>query len=204
MITSEIDICNMALDFCNCRNITSLEEGTKESKKCSAWYDIVRKSLLTNLNASFAIKRAKLVEDANYIEVFGYKKAYSLPRDVLQVLNVNDPLGDELYQVEADNRLYCNDDIKDVYIRYLADIKDVTKFDSDFVELLALKLAEKICVSLTEDEAKSNWIKQLAQQKYIETSTKYGNDNRVVVINVPRYRMAKINAELPRSNYRIR
>jgi hypothetical protein len=132
MITSEIDICNMALDFCNCRNITSLEEGTKESKKCSAWYDIVRKSLLTNLNASFAIKRAKLVEDANYIEVFGYKKAYSLPRDVLQVLNVNDPLGDELYQVEADNRLYCNDDIKDVYIRYLADIKDVTKFDSDF------------------------------------------------------------------------
>lgn len=204
MITSEIDICNMALDFCNCRNITSLEEDTKESRKCSAWYDIVRKSLLTNLNASFAIKRAKLVEDANYVEVFGYKKAYSLPRDVLQVLNINDPLGDELYQIEADNRLYCNDDIKDVYIRYLADIKDVTKFDSDFVELLALKLAEKICVSLTEDEAKSNWIKQLAQQKYIETSTKYGNDNRVVVINVPRYRMAKINAELPRSNYRIR
>ena len=194
----------MALDFCNCRNITSLEEDTKESRKCSAWYDIVRKSLLTNLNASFAIKRAKLVEDANYVEVFGYKKAYSLPRDVLQVLNINDPLGDELYQIEADNRLYCNDDIKDVYIRYLADIKDVTKFDSDFVELLALKLAEKICVSLTEDEAKSNWIKQLAQQKYIETSTKYGNDNRVVVINVPRYRMAKINAELPRSNYRIR
>lgn len=204
MITSEIDICNMALDFCNCRNITSLEEDTKESRKCSAWYDIVRKSLLTNLNASFAIKRAKLVEDANYVEVFGYKKAYSLPRDVLQVLNINDPLGDELYQIEADNRLYCNDDIKDVYIRYLADIKDVTKFDSDFVELLALKLAEKICVSLTEDEAKSNWIKQLAQQKYVETSTKYGNDNRVVVINVPRYRMAKINAELPRSNYRIR
>lgn len=204
MITSEIDICNMALDFCNCRNITSLEEDTKESRKCSAWYDIVRKSLLTNLNASFAIKRAKLVEDANYIEIFGYKKAYSLPRDVLQVLNINDPLGDELYQIEADNRLYCNDDIKDVYIRYLADIKDVTKFDSDFVELLALKLAEKICVSLTEDEAKSNWIKQLGQQKYVETSTKYGNDNRVVVINVPRYRMAKINAELPRSNYRIR
>lgn len=204
MITSEIDICNMALDFCNCRNITSLEEDTKESRKCSAWYDIVRKSLLTNLNASFAIKRAKLVEDANYVEVFGYKKAYSLPRDVLQVLNINDPLGDELYQIEADNRLYCNDDIKDVYIRYLADIKDVTKFDSDFVELLALKLAEKICVSLTEDEAKSNWIKQLGQQKYVETSTKYGNDNRVVVINVPRYRMAKINAELPRSNYRIR
>lgn len=204
MITSEIDICNLALDYCNCRNITSLEEETKESKKCSAWYDIVRKSLLTNLNASFAIKRAKLVEDANYEEIFGYKKAYALPRDLLQVLNVNDPLNDELYQIESDNRLYCNDDIEDVNIRYLADIKDVTKFDSDFVELLALKLAERICISLTEDEAKSNWIKQLAQQKYIECSTKYGNDNRVVVINVPRYRLAKINAELPRSNYRIR
>lgn len=204
MITSDIDICNLALDYCNCRNITSLEEETKESKKCSAWYDIVRRSLLTNLNASFAIKRAKLVEDADYEEVFGYKKAYALPHDLLQVLNINDPIRDELYQIESDNRLYCNDDIQEVYIRYLADIQDVTKFDSDFVDLLALKLAEKICISLTEDEAKSNWIKQLAQQKYVECSTKYGNDNRLIVINTPRYRMAKMFAEIPNSNYRLK
>lgn len=204
MITSEIDICNLALDYCNCRNITSLEESTKESKKCSAWYDIVRRSLLTNLNASFAIKRAKLVEDANYEEIFGYKKAFSLPRDLLQVLNIGNPIDDILYQIESDNRLYCDESIKDVFIRYLADVKDVTKFDSDFTELLALKLAERICVSLTEDIEKSNWIKSLAQQKYVECSTKYGNDNRLIVINTPRYRMAKINAELPRSNYKLR
>lgn len=204
MITSEIDICNLALDYCNCRNITSLEENTKESKKCSAWYDIVRRSLLTNLNASFAIKRIKLVEDAKYKEVFGYKKAYSLPRDLLQVLNIGNPIDDILYQIESDNHLYCNESIKDVFIRYLADIKDVTKFDSDFTELLALKLAERICISLTEDIEKSNWIKGLAQQKYVECSTKYGNDNRLIVINTPRYRMAKIDASVRRSNYELR
>ena len=76
--------------------------------------------------------------------------------------------------------------------------------DDDFVDLLALKLAEKICMPLTEDPEKTNWIKGLAQQKYIEWSTKYGNDNRIIVVNRPRYRMAKVNAEIERANYRLR
>lgn len=203
MITSDIDICNLALDYCNARNITSFEENTKESKKCYAWYDVVRKSLLTNLNASFAIKRAKLVEIADYEPVYGYKKAYALPHDNLQVLNINEPIDDMLYQIEG-NYLYCDDNNQDVYIRYLADIKDVTKYDSDFVILLALKLAEIICPALTEDPEKCNWIKGLAQQKYVECSTKYGNDNRMVIINKPRYRMAKIDAEIHRAHYNLR
>ena len=203
MITSEIDICNMALDYCNVRNITSFEEKTKESKKCDIWYDVVRKSLLTNINASFSIERARLVEVANFEPVYGYKKAYALPKNLLQVLNIGSPLDDTFYQIEG-KYLFCDETIKEVNIRYIADVKDVTQFDADFAELLALKLAEKICMSLTEDTEKANWIKQLAQQKYVECSTKYGNDNRLVVVDTPRYRMGKINAEIERSNYRIR
>jgi hypothetical protein len=203
MITSDIDICNLALDYLNVRNITSFEENTKESKKCSAWYDIVRKSLLTNLNASFAIERARLVEIADFVPVYGYKKAYALPKDLLQVLNLGSPIECNLYQIEK-NKLYCNEDIENVNIRYLVDVKDVTQFDSDFVDLLALKLAEKICTPLTEDIEKTNWIRGIAQQKYIECSTKYGNDNRLTVVNKPRYRMAKLNAEIDRANYPLR
>ena len=46
-----------------------------------------------------------------------------------------------------------------------------------------------------------NEIKQLAQQKYNECSTKYGRDNRIVVINKPRYRQSKIYAENYNANY---
>lgn len=97
MITSEIDICNLALDYCSTRNIVSFEENTKESKKCALWYDLVRKSLLINLNASFSISRARLVEVADFVPVYGYKKAFKLPKDLLQVICLGEPLDDNLY-----------------------------------------------------------------------------------------------------------
>ena len=194
MISSNVDICNMALDYCCTRNITSLDEKTKEAKKCNAWYDLVRKSLLLNLNASFSIKRARLAEVADYVPVYGYGKAFALPRDLLHVLNLGNPLDDNFYQIEG-KYFYCDENIQEVNIRYLADIEDVTLFDSEFCECLALKLAEKICLPLTEDEQLTNYLKQLATQKYIECSTKYGRDNRMIVINKPHYRQAKVFAE---------
>jgi len=203
MVQSSLDICNMALDYCNIRNITSLDEKTKEAKKCNAWYDIVRKSLLMNLNASFSIKRAVLAEFSDYVPVYGYGKAYALPRDCLQVLNLGSPLADNLYQIEGEY-FYCDETVQQVSIRYIADIKDVSVYDSEFCDCFALKLAEKICLALTEDEQKVQFIKQLATQKYIETSTKYGRDNRMIVINKPRYRESKIISENFNFNYPIR
>lgn len=202
MITSVIDICNMALDYCNVRNITALDEKTKQSEKCSMWYDTIRKSLLMNMNASFSIKRAVLAEVANFNPVYGYDKAFALPSDCLQVLNLDSPIQDRFYQIEGDY-LYCNQRFENeqIRIRYIADIKDVTKFDSEFCDCLALKLAEKICLPLTEDEQKTNMLKQYAQQKYIETSTKYGRDNRLIVINKPRFRQAKEFSDIQDFNY---
>jgi hypothetical protein len=205
MITSNIDICNMALDYCNVRNITSIDEKTKQSEKCKMWYDTVRKSLLMNMNASFSIKRAILAEVTNVIPVYGYTKAFSLPHDCLQVLNLDSPISDRYYQIEG-NYFYCNqyDEDELIKIRYIADIEDVTKFDAEFCDCLALKLAEKICTALTEDEQKTSMLKQLAQQKYVETSTKYGRDNRIVVINTPKYRQSKYYAEIQDFNYPMR
>lgn len=205
MITSVVDICNMALDYCNVRNITSLEEKTKQSEICQRWYDTVRKSLLLNINASFSIKRAILAEVANFVPAYGYDKAFSLPADCLQVLNLDSPISDRFYQIEG-NYLLCqqNAENENIKIRYIADIKDVTKFDAEFCDCLALKLAEKISLPLTEDEQKTNMLKQYAQQKYLETSTKYGRDNRIIVINEPRFRRAKIFSEIENFNYPAR
>lgn len=201
MITSVVDICNMALDYCNVRNITSLEEDSKASKKCALYYDMVRKSLLLNLNASFSIKRAILSQAVNAKIAYGYDKAYSLPPDCLQVLNIDSPIFDKYYNIEGRYLFtkFCEDDV--VKIKYIADIKDISLFDSEFCDCLALKLAEKICYSLTEDDQKTMVLKQLAQSKYIETSTKYGNDNRMIVINTPRYRQSKVNDLIQDSNY---
>ena len=198
MITSALDICNMALDYCNVKNLTSFDENTKQSMKCKMWYDTVRKGLLMNMNASFSIKRAVLPVVANFTPIYGYKKAFSLPYDCLQVLNLDSPLDDKYYQIEG-NYLYCNED--EAKIRYIADVEDVTKYDAEFCDCLALKLAEKICLPLTEDEQKTNYLRELAKQKYIETTTKYGRDNRLIIINRPKYRGAKEFAGIENWNY---
>lgn len=200
-ITTNVHICNLALDKCKEKNINSLDEKTKSSEKCSAWYDLTRKSLLMNLNATFSIKRAVLAEVVDFVPVYGYTKAYALPKDCLQVQCLGDPVANNLYQIEGDY-LYC--DLEKPEIKYIADVEDVTKFDAEFIKLFALTLASEICEPLTHDTEQANYLKKLADEKYIECSTKYGRDNKIMVIKSSRFREAKLNPEIERCNYRIR
>lgn len=202
MINSAVQICNMALKHINVQTITSLEENTKQAQECAFYYDIVRQSLLVNLNASFSIARAQLVEKKDYTPIYGYDKAFALPHNCLQVLNLGDPQFDEYYQIEGDN-FYCTNDVHDVKIRYIKDVKDVNMFDPQFKELLALAIAVEICIPLTEDYNKLAQLEQKKLKKYQECSVKYGRDNRMVVINKPRYRNTKYYPEILNSNYPV-
>lgn len=202
-ITEKVHICNLALDRCKEKNIVSMDENTKSAEKCSLWYDLTRKSLLTNLNATFSIKRAVLPEVTDFTPVYGYKKAYALPKDCLQVQCLGDPLDNNLYQVEG-KYLYHDYNLNQTEIKYIADVEDVTMYDAEFINLLALTLASVICEPLTHDTEHANYLKKLAEEKYIEASTKYGRDNRITVIKSSRFREAKLNAGIEHYNYRIR
>lgn len=203
MATTNVHVCNLALYRCKEKTINSMEENTKSAEVCTAFYDLTRKSLLTNLNATFSIKRAVLAEVADFQPVYGYKKAYALPKDCLQVQCLGDPLDNNLYQIEG-NYLYHDCNLNQTEIKYIADIEDVTKFDAEFIELFALTLASKICEPLTHDTEQANYLEKLADEKYIECSTKYGRDNRITVIKSSRFREAKLNAGIENYNYRIR
>lgn len=203
MATTNVHVCNLALYRCKEKTINSMDENTKSAEVCTAFYDLTRKSLLTNLNATFSIKRAVLAEVADFQPVYGYKKAYALPKDCLQVQCLGDPLDNNLYQIEG-NYLYHDCNLNQTEIKYIADVEDVTKFDAEFIELFALTLASKICEPLTHDTEQANYLKKLADEKYIECSTKYGRDNRITVIKSSRFREAKLNAGIENYNYRIR
>lgn len=200
MANSDIEICNIALAYLGIDSINSLEEETKQAKTCAMFYENVRKTLLINLNASFSIARANLVEDLNYKPVFGYQRAYSLPFDCLQVLNLGEIVQDEYYQIEG-KYFYCNKNIGNVEIRYIKDVKDVSLYDAKFIKLFALTLATEICMPLTRDVNMRNLYEQLRAKEYVECSTKYGRDNRIVVINQPQFRNARFNAEINNINY---
>ena len=62
MVSSSVEICNLALDYLGTGNIISLDEQFNDNAKlCKRWYDVTRKSLLKDLNASFAIKEELLL-----------------------------------------------------------------------------------------------------------------------------------------------
>jgi hypothetical protein len=180
-MTAEIDICNMALDTLATDSIVSINGNELAAKLCKRWYDISRRTLLKDLNPSFAIKRAALCEDEDFQPVYGWNNAFLLPHDCLKVWNIEDPMIGERYQIEEGNHLFC--DYKGlVHIRYVFDNKDVSAYDDDFIELFALKIASRICLRLTADYEKKASIEADLNKKYLETSYKYGSDNKIKVV----------------------
>jgi len=187
MANTDVEICNLALDYLGSGSIVSRsDKADKTAKLCDRWYDISRRSILKDLNASFSIKRAALATATDFTPVYGYSNAFNLPDKCLKILNIEDPMQAERYQIEG-KYLYC-DYSNIVNVRYIYDEEDVSLYDDEFIELLALKLARNICMPLTQDIEKSNYLESLIRQKYLETSTKYGNDNKIIVVNKPRYR----------------
>lgn len=209
VVNSKTDICNMALDYIGVKNITSFDEDTKAGLECRRWYDLVRKELLINLNASFSIARAVLSVDLNYKTIsvddkcYGYENAFVLPKDCLFVLNVGDMLNVTEKQIEG--KYLFADFVDNCPIRYIKDVTDISSYDAGFVKLFALKLAEQICFPLTNDNERTNYIMQLAERQYIYASSKYGNDNKITVVNIPRFRNSRHNHSIvPTSNRIVR
>ncbi len=80
------------------------------------------------------------------IPAFDYSYWFALPSDCLRVLSVGDDLYE--YKIEGGRLLYNSDEAD---LKYVAQITDTTAFDSQFVQLLALALAVKISVKLTDN-----------------------------------------------------
>lgn len=175
MVSSSVEICNLALDYLGTGNIISLDEQFNDNAKlCKRWYDVTRKSLLKDLNASFAIKRRTLAV-LSETPVYGRTYQYQLPSDCIKLLNVDSPLDIQDYQIEGDKLLYDNN--SELNIRYIYDCQDVSLFDDEFKECLALYIAANICLKVTQDVQRVNYLMQLKNQKYIDTAYKYAKDN---------------------------
>lgn len=201
MANSPVEICNLALDYIGTKSIVSLEERDSISAKlCQRWYDVSRRSLLKDLQASFSIKRAVLAENTNN-PVFGYSHSFTLPHDCLKLLSINDRLDVNNYPVEQ-NCVLCDIPQK-IFIRYVYDCTDVTSYDDEFKECFALKLASNICLPLTQDFSKQANLENRYRQKYVETSSKYASDNKLVVISKSRFQLSKI-FDNPQWNNRIK
>lgn len=149
-ISSETQICNLALTRVGHAMISSLDDNTKGADLCRLHYPMCRDSVLRAHPWNFAIQRVALAS-ASAAPAFEYDYRFPLPVDCLKVIRTNyeaDGCSDVPYRIEG-RSLLTNE--PSVSIEYIARIEDVTQFDELFADTLASRLAADIAMDLTDN-----------------------------------------------------
>ena len=150
-MTSNVDICNSALNMVGASIITSLTEDSKAARVCNQRFTFVRDAVMRAHPWNCLIRRVKLAKDAT---APGYKFAnrYSLPADpyCLRVLTVSDDGDDERRDIEykVEGERYLLTDEGTLYIQYVARDEDPNNWDFLLIEALAARMASEIAYPL--------------------------------------------------------
>lgn len=152
-MTSKVKICNLALSRLGAATITSLTDGTAESKLCSTFFDDLAEEVIIEGSWTSTIQRASLAKTTN-TPTFGYSNEFQLPVDpkCLRVLNIDeDAPGGIDYRIEGDKLLSDSSSIK---IRYIANLTDTEDWDPMLKRAFVSRLASELAYPLTGDERK--------------------------------------------------
>lgn len=156
--TSEIDICNLALDELSQGPVTSITDPqTKAEDLCARHYDQTRRTILRKYNFNFSTKLKVLTKSGIKTPAFGFLNAYKLPNDFIRFR----ALGDISINADTPRRLYRlqegfiftstalgNGDT--IQTEYIFNAIDISKFDPLFIDVLVLSLARKLAYPLTQ------------------------------------------------------
>jgi len=200
MAISDIDICNMALSHLgDYGSVTNIEQPEDSNEILfSVWYDNSRETLLRNTMPNFSLKR-KLVAKLAIEPIFGYAYGYEYPKDCIKLLGINNiDLKRTNYAVEG-NVIYLDDDYEDgLPIRYIENVKDVTKFTSDWSELLSWYLASNVCLPITQDNNRKAYIDNMLPTKMTIVASVASQENPPIRVSRSRFKAAR-NSDYPSS-----
>lgn len=152
MALSIVQICNAALASIGGRRIVALTDPTREGRSCNDLYDSSRRSVLRMHKWNCAVKREILTTVDSPAPAFGFTYAFTLPNDFIRVHTVFEgdiAISDEEYRVEG---LSIATDRTSVYLKYIYDCADVTKFDPLLDEAIAQYLGWKLSPQLSASE----------------------------------------------------
>lgn len=191
---STVDICNLALSRLGDKNtVESLDKPTKQAERVFAkWYDITRRATLRRMMPSFAIRRKLWAKSAEKPE-FGYSNAYEYRQDCVKVLGIgnrDNPVTD--YAVEGGFVLTNEDFQTGLPVRYIADVKDISKYSENFIELFSLFLAYNVAPELTESTARIKWLESAIAMKTMEIMGIDSQENKPIIIKRGRLQEARL------------
>lgn len=187
MIYSKVGICNLALAAIGEDSIRDFDDGNKRARMCDVFYETTRDYLLSQFDWAFARKQVELqqlAESPDYMPESKY--AYGVPSDCHNPLDLYPQGGLQVWEIRGQT-LYCPYDSADdvtVVLIYTKKEIDPTKFTAQFVNLLSLALATRICAPLTQDSQLSELILKMYETEKREVwsndasiGNKYLNNN---------------------------
>jgi len=157
--TSDVEICNFALDHLKQKQITAISGQNLPIAAviCERHYDQVRRFVLESHPWNFATRRKQLTPLAS-APAFGYSFQYQLPPDFIRLLTLGDDAilqitPTDLYQVEDGKLLtgaeFTVDSAGTQNVRYVYDLVNVNQFAPSFIDLFALHLALRMAYAFT-------------------------------------------------------
>jgi hypothetical protein len=160
-MSSQVAICNTALTFLGADRITAITDNNENARRLNAIYDQCLEDVLRAHPWNFAITRVELAL-LTTTPVYGYDYEFQLPADCLRVIEVNEGtnvLTD--YKIEG-RKILTNYD--EIFIKYIADITDPNQYTSQFIFVLASRLAAELAYPITNNKSTA----ELATQIYTE------------------------------------
>ncbi len=161
--TSEVSVCNLALDLLKEAPIASIDTPTtKVETLCARWFDVSRASLIQSRNWSFASK-SQAISRSGTPSVSIYVDSYTFPNDYLKLQAIIDPdlpLTRYKYDIQGKELLIDNGEESTLDIWYSYDNNTITQFPPLFTLLLTGRLALVIAYKIT---AKQSVIKEIKE-----------------------------------------
>lgn len=148
---SETDICNQALSLSGNDRISNIDDASDEkARACALLYPRTRDEVMADSGTSWNIAKARARLSATTNPPFGWDHAYTLPVDLLRVVNqVTEvrQLKDIIpWEREGDNILTNQDTC---FILYLKKVTDPVKFPPLLYQAIYTKLAVGLSTRLS-------------------------------------------------------
>ena len=208
-ITSKTDICNLASDLLSGSTLADIDAPTTADEALYArWYDHCRQKVLREHPWNFAAKRAILAASAT-VPLFGAEAQFPFPADYMRFLTIETEDGiqyrPESYQIEQGAILLFtgSTDSTQARIRYVHDIEDVTKFDSMFIEYLAITIALALAFKITESNTSVQRVAQLQKQQAAMAKAINGQERPPTRIVRSKNRAARLSNDSSTISHRI-
>lgn len=170
MTTSDVSICNAALDALGSDPISALSDDSKAGRWCSRNFERVRDAVLRAYPWNCAMARANLA--ATDAPAFGYANKFPLPEGpspayCLRVLSIDGEVDFGLtYKVEG--RAILTDEDAPLEIVYISRITDPAQYDALLADAISARLALDAAYPLTGSVSLAEAMGKAYQEKLAE------------------------------------